>query len=58
MPDCMKAGLDLYICERCGNKGASWKLQTYNEAYTSGNPVIDKEEEGVYEGDQIGRAHV
>ena len=53
MPDCYKAGIDLYVCERCGNAGAPWKLETYNKAYTSGNPVIDVEEEGTYTGDNV-----
>ncbi len=53
MPDCYKAGLDLYVCERCGNKDAAWRKQTYNKEYTSGNPVIDEEEEGTYSGDKV-----
>lgn len=53
MADAYRAGLDIYFCDRVGPIDGEWTIETYAKDYTSGNPVIDFSESGVYSGDQI-----
>lgn len=53
MPFAYEAGLDVYFCDRTFPDTESWKIQTYNQKYTSGNKVIDAERSGTYSGDKV-----
>ena len=59
MPDCYLNGVECYTAERCGNKGAGFKKETYNKEYTSANVVIDETVEGTYDDVKtVGEGHV
>ena len=53
MPFAYEAGLDVYFCDRTYPDTEPWKIQTYNQKYTSGNKVIDAERSGTYSGDKV-----
>ena len=53
MPFAYEQGLDVYVCDRTYPLDKPWKIETYNQKYTSANPVIDEERSGTYAGDKV-----
>ena len=53
MPFAYENGLDVYVCDRTYPLDEPWKIEIYNQKYTSANPVIDTERSGMYSGDKV-----